>query len=158
MCTSTWLYLNIRAERLLNNLNSETKIRHYKSYLFHRLTCIAPCRSGWKNLNFGRSSCFILQNRANGKQKNYTTIVLETSVILTAQIFNHEVWGRRFLRNVGMFCILRSMHPVVCHIKDIYNKGSLTQQYFWRNNKIDTNVSTLLFIFVAHATCFDPYC
>jgi hypothetical protein len=48
----------------------------------------------------------------------------------------------------------------VCHIWvwDIYNKGSLTQQYFWRNNKIDTNVSTFLFLFVAHTTCFAPYC
>jgi hypothetical protein len=33
----------------------------------------------------------------------------------------------------------------VCRIYDIYNKGSLTQQYFWRNNKIDTNVSTFCF-------------
>jgi hypothetical protein len=44
------------------------------------------------------------------------------------------------------------------HKQDIHNKGSLTQQYFWRNNKIDTNVSTLLFLFVAHATCLNPYC
>jgi hypothetical protein len=29
---------------------------------------------------------------------------------------------------------------------------------FGRNNKIDTNVLTLLFLFVTHATCFDPYC
>jgi hypothetical protein len=30
----------------------------------------------------------------------------------------------------SVFLNLRSMHPVVCHVQDIHNKCSLTQQYF----------------------------
>jgi hypothetical protein len=58
-----------------------------------------------------------------------------------------------FVRIIFVVCIL------LCVMYTLYTIGSVQHKdIFGRNNKIDTNVSTLLFLFIAHATCFDPYC